>query len=137
MDIQSFAKDFGLYILGPAILGACSYIYLRVSEKWKASKKKYSIKLTAEKNARIQEILTEIRVKYGADRSYLSMFHNGDHFINGSEILKVSRTNESVGQGVSLEAHYYQDIHISLIPEEMTLVTDPNVSFIKTSELVD
>ncbi len=136
-ELKDIFQNIGTFVLGPAILGATTYLIYKFNE-WKSSqKKKYSIRLTAEKNAKIQEILTEIRLKFGGDRAYLSMFHNGDKYINGSEILKVSRTNESAAPGVSLEAHYYQDIHISLIPEEMKLVTDPEVSFIKTSDLAD
>ncbi len=137
LDFKDLFQTIGTYVVGPVLLGASTYAIIKASEFWKSKKKKYSIKLTAEKNARIQEILTEIRIRFMGDRAYLSMFHNGDKYINGSEILKVSRTNESVSQGVSLEAHYYQDIHISLIPEEMELVADPAVSFVKTHELQD
>lgn len=118
-------------------LGGLTYLIMKVGDKWKERKKNHSISITAEKNIRIQEILTEIRLKYQAERSYLSMFHNGQKYSSGSEILKFSRTNECVKEGVSLESQFYQDIHVSLVPEEMKLVIDNSTPYLKTKELPD
>ena len=135
--IKDIFMTVGTYVVGPILFGAIVYAVMKISEAIKNNKKKYSIKLTTEKNTKIHEVLTEVRVRFHADRAYVSMFHNGDKYINGSEILKVSRTNESVNSGVSLEAYHYQDINISLIPEEMALIVDPVVSFVKTHDLPD
>lgn len=135
--LKSMSEVLGTYILGPAILSALTYIGIKMVEKWREKKNHHSIKMTAEKNNKIQEILTEIRAKLSADRVYLTLFHNGNKYIDGSEILKMSRTNESVSPGISIEAHYYQDISISLVPDEMKMVTSPGVNYATVSSLED
>lgn len=131
--LQVFAKD----ILAPLAVGlvAIGGIWWK---NWLAHKRKqFVIKISAEKNDKIQVLLTEARVRLKADRTYLCLFHNGSKYTQGSEIMKVSRTNESASNGVSLEAQYYQNILISLVPDEMTLVTDAGPSFTAIKDLQD
>ena len=131
--LQTFSKD----ILAPTIVGLGA-VFAVWYKSWLANKRKqFTIRISAEKNDRIQVLLTEVRARLDADRTYLCMFHNGSKYTQGSEILKVSRTNESANPGVSLEAQHYQNILISLIPDEMTLVTEDGPSFTKVTDLKD
>ncbi len=137
MDWQGLFTNLGTYVLGPVIFGAGTYAIMRFTEWNKTRNKFQSIRITAEKNDRIQELLTESRVMLRADRAYLVMFHNGNKYVDGSEVLKKSRTNESVGPGVSFEAQNYQNIKISLMPDEMKLATEEGPSFITVESLKD
>lgn len=127
----------GQNIVGPILIGSAGAAILFIREWMRKRKKPVSIRISAEKNDKIQDILLETRIKLNADRAYLSMFHNGSKYIEGSEILKKSRTNESAAPGVSFEAQHFQNILISLMPDEMKLVTTAGPSFIKTEELQD
>jgi hypothetical protein len=137
MELSDLAQFLGKEILAPAMLGAAFAVFFWFKSKWQEKKKQYSIKITAEKNDRIQEILLELRFNLRADRAYLGMFHNGSKYIEGSEILKMSRTNESVAPGISFEAQNYQNTLISLIPDEIKLITDDGPSFTLVSSLSD
>jgi len=139
----------GRDLLGPVSIATIGAVAMYFSPKIRRFSKKilwkfFKIKekndqflTTTEKNQRVQELLIELRIKLNADRTFLAMFSNGDHFIDGSDIQKVSRTNESVGPGVAFEALHYQNINISLINHEMELVKEPGPSFRLVSQLKD
>lgn len=122
MQWDSVVTDVGFFIVGPAIVGAASYLVVKTSEYLKNRKRYWHINISAEKNEKIQEKLTELRITLNADRTYLSMFHNGFKYVDGSEVLKKSRTNESVAEGITFEAEKYRNLMISHMNEEMILV---------------
>ena len=68
-------------------------------------------------HTRIQEILTELRVKSDADRALIIRFHNGGKFLDGSSIKKFSLTHESCSIGISETRNSRQDILISTFIE--------------------
>lgn len=130
-------ESVGQNIIGPVLIGSAGAAILFVREWFKQRKKPHSIRISAEKNDKIQDVLLEVRLKLNADRAYVTMFHNGNKYIEGSEILKKSRTNESAAPGVSFEAQHFQNILISLMPDEMRLVTMDGPSFTKVATLQD
>jgi hypothetical protein len=77
-----------------------------------------------EKDRELAVLLAELAIRAGADRSYLAIYHNGDHFVDGSEILRKSRTHEWAADGVSYEADKFQNVLVSLMPEESKFVHD-------------
>ena len=137
MSMDKIFESIGQNIIGPILIGSSGAAILFFREWFKSKKKPYSIRISAEKNDKIQDVLLEIRLRLNADRAYVSMFHNGNKYIEGSEILKKSRTNESAGPGISFEAQHYQNILISLMPDEMKLVTQAGPSFTKVDDLQD
>jgi hypothetical protein len=52
-------------------------------------------------NRNIQELLAEIRVRSGADRVGVFLFHNGTKYVNGSSYLQVSCSYESISRGIT------------------------------------
>lgn len=134
---EKVIESIGQNIVGPMLIGCAGAAILFLREWFKKRKRPVSIRISAEKNDKIQDVLLETRIKLNADRAYLAMFHNGNKYIEGSEILKKSRTNESAAPGVSYEAQHFQNILISLMPDEMKLVTASGPSFTRTSDLQD
>lgn len=132
--MKEFLYNFGYYVLAPVLTGICVYLMHRY-EEWKKCKKKYSLETLSKKNQDIHSLLTELRVKLNADRAYLSQFHNGNKFVNKSDILKKTRTNESVRAGVSYEASKYHEIHTSLLSDEMEFIESPEPIFLITNNL--
>jgi hypothetical protein len=125
-------------LVTPVLVAAATGLVLWLREKLvKKTRRLFDIRISADKNDKIQDLLLEVRFRLEADRSYLTMIHNGDRYTEGSEILKASRTNESVAQGVSMEAQHYQNVLLSLIPDEMRLVIESGPSFVKTVDLAD
>jgi hypothetical protein len=84
-------------------------------------------------HTRIQEILTELRVKSDADRALIIRFHNGGKFLDGSSIKKFSLTHESCSIGISETRNSRQDILIStfiemldhVIHEQQVVIVEP------------
>jgi len=130
-------EQFGTIIIAPILFGAILGLLNYWSERVKKRTRFYHLQFSAEKNEKIQYALTEIRMILNCGRAYLGMFHDGSKYVDGSEVLKISRTNESVKDGVSFESQYYQNIPISLLVDEMKLVEQEGPAFTKTSDLKD
>lgn len=90
---------------------------------------------SAHRSLKITMLLTELGSRLGADRAYLAEYHNGDHFFSGSEIFKKSRTHEWTAAGVAQSRPRYQDVLVSLFPDEMALVDEEGPSYHPTSDL--
>ena len=64
-------------------------------------------------HTQIHDFLTETRVLAHADRAQIIQFHNGEYFIDGVSMRKLSLTHESVSNGISSEAQSKNGILIS------------------------
>jgi hypothetical protein len=53
------------------------------------------------KNVRLREILSELRVPYNADRVYLYQFFNGEFYLSGGSVMKTSLTHFVTKVGVA------------------------------------
>jgi transcriptional regulator with GAF, ATPase, and Fis domain len=62
----------------------------------------------------IHEQLTELRVLTDAARAQLIRFHNGEYFMDGVSMRKLSLTHESVSRGVAAEGDKKTNLLISL-----------------------
>lgn len=127
----------GYALIGPLFYGVAQYVLGQYKIKWEERKRHKSVSLSSEKNNKINELLTELRVKTDADRAFMTMFHNGDKYINGSEILMATRTNESVSGGTAYDAGFYHRMLISLVPEEMKMVEEAGPTYTFTKDLHD
>lgn len=132
-------RNIGTNVVGPLLIGIAGYFVLKFSEWYKKYRKNTSllIKTAAKRNERIQELLVELRIKTCSDRTFLALFHNGNRYINGSEILKMSRTNETCNPGISLEALRYQDISVTLVPDLIKIITEEKPVLFKVNDLED
>jgi len=92
-------------------------------------------------HSQIHETLTELRVLNDCARVHLVQFHNGEYFLDGVSMKKLSLTHESLNKGTSGEGDKIQDILISrfillmnkLIKEDssLCLVEDMKESYFK------
>lgn len=137
MTWHDILVNLGSNVLGPVALGFFAYLVAQWKNSKKINRPRKPVLVSAAKNEEIQDLLIEIRLRLQADRAYFCLFHNGEFYTQGSEIMKYSRTNESVSPGISLEAQHYQNVLISLVTDEMKLLSDENPSFTKISELKD
>jgi len=85
----------------------------------------------------IMLILAEAGTRVNADRAYLCKYRNGNYFVDGSEVLKKSRTHQWTRPGVSKNVDRFQDILTTLIQEENDLVLEEGPSFRNVAELPD
>jgi hypothetical protein len=88
---------------------------------------------------RIMELLVEIRVKTVADRVSIFLFHNGERYINGNSILRLSGSYESLAAGISSHREYSQNILVSTVPQAVAFLCSEapieTVAFQRTAEL--
>lgn len=119
-----------IYLLAGGFLAIGAKIQKKMGEK-------RSIEESTSIDLQIRDILASVRIQLDADRVFLSRFHNGDHFIDGSEILRKTRTDESVNPGVNFLSEEFQGMLISQVPEEIKLVLMDGPSFTKTKDLPD
>lgn len=90
-----------------------------VNVNWKCS-----VKTTLGCITQVVERLAEVRAKLDADRAYVFQFHNGNYFVNGSPILRMSCTHESVAPGVATIREHSQDIMINHVLEAVSFLSD-------------
>lgn len=83
----------------------------------------------SESNTRIQERLMYLRIKTGASRVRLCMFHNGGEFYSGIPMSKFSCTHESSAKGISNEQENLQNYLTTMFSEKISLVrkNDPEI----------
>jgi hypothetical protein len=62
----------------------------------------------------IHELLSELRCSTDSARTQLVQFHNGEYFMDGVSMKKLSLTHESLSQGVSAEGDKVKGLLISL-----------------------
>jgi len=123
---QAHEQVFSLLALFLSILIVLSCLHLRMRLlEWV---KQHVVMRTLTADRRLQELLVEIRVKVVADRVSIYLFHNGEHYINGNSILRLSGAYESLAPGISNYKEYSQNILVSTIPEAVAFLCDLAVS---------
>jgi hypothetical protein len=118
------------------IVALCGYIADRVRKYLRArSLKELDVSEAMWRDHRIQDILTVLRDRFDAQRVYFSRFHNGDHYVDDSELLKKTRTHESVREGMQYQAEHFRGMLISTIPDEIELAVEDGPSWRLVREL--
>ena len=73
----------------------------------------------------ISEELEDIRDKIAADRVWISMFHNGGHFIHGSKTMqKISILHETTKLGVVSGVLLFSDLPVTLFSKSIRYLMD-------------
>lgn len=90
---------------------------------------------SGELGARIRIVLAELGTMLKAERCYLCQYHNGEHYVSGSSVLKNSRSHEWTQASVRGAARQHQNIPISLVHDEGDLVEEAGPSFRYTEDL--
>ena len=78
--------------------------------------------------------MTELRVKVDCARAQIVQFHNGEYFMDGISMKKLSLTHESLSKGVSEEAGKTTNILISLFTPLMEKVLKDTVEVYRTTD---
>jgi hypothetical protein len=115
--------------LGVFLYSAITALLIWVNDWWKRKQARRSqphhpLHETTDQNERQTEILGRLRDEYNAMRAYLSKFHNGDQYVDGSDILRKSRVAEVVRDGVSHEVNRFRAVLISTIADEMKYIQE-------------
>ena len=85
-------------------------------------------------HTQLHEFLTELRVKTDAGRAQIVQFHNGEYFVDGVSMQKMSVTHESLANGVSAEATSKQNTLITLISPIMLRLEENLANIYRTDE---
>ena len=96
--------------------------------------KKKSLTVSWSTHSQIHELLTELRVKVDCARAQIVQFHNGEYFMDGISMKKLSLTHESLSKGVSEEAGKTTNILISLFTPLMEKVLKDTVEVYRTTD---
>ena len=75
-----------------------------------------------EMHSEVHEALTEARTKVDAARAMIIQFHNGEYFLDGSGVKKMSTSHESLRYGISSCGEKLQNILISMCVSLLSLV---------------
>lgn len=94
-----------------------------------------TVEAESKKSAQQKEILRELLSKTAAIRTYLRKIHNGDHYVDGSPLLKYSTVAEVARPGTSYEGERFKNVLTSTVNEEMDLVRTEGPSFFIVSKL--
>ena len=94
----------------------------------KSNKNEDPIKESLETNMLVTHKIEEIKDEYGADRVWISQFHNGGHFYpTGKSIQKFSIGYEVVNSGITSIQSNFQNIPISLFSKYMNELLENNI----------
>ena len=96
--------------------------------------KNKSLTVSWSTHSQIHELLTELRVKVDCARAQIVQFHNGEYFMDGISMKKLSLTHESLSKGVSEEAGKTTNILISLFTPLMEKVLKDTVEVYRTTD---
>jgi len=128
-----------LQLLGLAALGAIALAAVWLKRKITDLLTKHMVVEEIQNGQKITELLVEIRLACKADRVSIYLFHNGEHYINGSSILRISGAYETVAAGIATQRGNTQNVLISTVPEAVAFLVKPRpkdaVAMTHTSEL--
>jgi len=85
-------------------------------------------------HSQIHELLTELRVSTDSARTQLIQFHNGEYFMDGVSMRKLSLTHESVSKGVSVDGNRLQGLLLTLFTPLVGKVLDDKPTFHQTKQ---
>ncbi len=101
----------------------------KIKEKLFSNKKKKECKQYWNIHSEIHEILTELRIRTDAARAQIIQFHNGEYFMDGVSMKKMSLTHESLRSGISAEVYEKKDVLISAYIDFIRSILDAKHKF--------
>ena len=101
----------------------------KIKEKLFSNKKKKECKQYWNIHSEIHEILTELRIRTDAARAQIIQFHNGEYFMDGVSMKKMSLTHESLRSGISAEVYEKKDALISAYIDFIRSILDAKHKF--------
>ena len=126
-DLNPELFEYG--IATATFLVGAYYGIKKVKETIFSNKKKKEGKQYWNIHSEIHEILTELRIRTDAARSQIIQFHNGEYFMDGVSMKKMSLTHESLRSGISAEVHQKKDVLISAYIDFIRSILDSKYQF--------
>ena len=122
MDSTVVVAAFLTGVLGPvAVIGVRHYL-----EKRKA--KPDMVAEALETSEKVYAKIEHIRDEFGADRVWITQFHNGGHFYpTGKSIAKFSMVYEVVSLGTSSIQNSFQNIPVSLFSKSTNFLLENDI----------
>lgn len=118
---------FSTGILGPVIVAVVKYFLDKAKEKSDA-KKKDPVAESLKTNVQIENKISKMLEDYGADRVWITQFHNGGNFYpTGRSIHKFSMFYEIISHGTSSIKDYFQNIPVSLFTRSINYLLEEDV----------
>jgi len=100
--------------VGGYVLAAIGLFFSAQIKKWFVSKSFFDPSKMISKNVQVRDFLIELRALIDADRVKLFQFHNGEYYVSGESVMKLSMTHVAVKTGISYPE--LANIHYSSIP---------------------
>lgn len=115
---------FSTGVLGPLVVAVAKHFLDKAKEKSEA-KKKDPVAESLKTNVQIDIKISEMLDEYGADRIWITQFHNGGNFYpTGRSIHKFSMFYEVVSHGTSSIKDYFQNIPVSLFTKSINYLLE-------------
>ena len=73
-------------------------------------------------HTKVQDTITELRLRLDCARSHLVQFHNGGYFLDGISMKRMSLTHESLERSVAGEIKNHQDLLMTMYMPLLELV---------------
>jgi hypothetical protein len=138
-NITSLATEAG-GVLGAILMAAGIYILSAAKKKIEA-KAFFSVENVINRNLRLQALLYECRGVFDCDRVKLFQFHNGDYFLSGESVQKLSITHFALKRGVSSpvsNGNPYLNIPVSVMLHCLDRIKEAeNIMFSSVEDLPD
>jgi hypothetical protein len=137
---EELLGPIGQEIVGWTILGLALLVLLWIKKKVTHMLAHYNVRNSLANNNQIIAALATLKTDTRAQRCEVLMFHNGDYYVNGNSVLKLSCAYESVSSGVSSICEEWQKVLVSQIPEMLTFLehadaSSPIVAVLDTEDL--
>jgi len=87
-------------ISGYAVV-ALSFVAVALVRTWFSNRKFFDAAKMINRNSNIRDLLVELRTVQNADRAKLFQFHNGEYFVSGESVMKLSLTHVAMKTGIS------------------------------------
>ena len=118
---------FSTGILSPISVAVAKHFIDKAKAKAEA-KKKDPVAESLKTNIQIDNKISEMLEEYGADRVWITQFHNGGHFYpTGRSIHKFSMFYEVVSHGTSSIKDYFQNIPVSLFTKSINYLLEEDI----------
>ena len=86
-------------------------------------------------HTKLQETITELRLRVDCARTHLIQFHNSGYFLDGISMKRMSLTHESLERSVSDESKNHQDLLMSRFMSLLDLIRKDKANLHIVSEM--
>jgi hypothetical protein len=112
--------------------------YIFKTRKKKKQKKRETVKYSLDVQKDIEDqFLNDLRLITNADRTYVSLFHNGTASSTGLHFNKLSMRYENVRPGISKEKDNFQNIPVETYSERIIFLMENNFRIVLNTDVMD